>query len=109
MEERPSRLPVVIVAVLFALLYGYALWQAIANLIALPQVYEQFGIGAAVPWAVLIAGVLLPPVLFASAVLVGRGRPPVIRALVFAAGLGATNALALGLVSLVGVLQPAFG
>lgn len=102
-----GRVATIVVAVVFAVLYGYALLQAVSNLIALPDVYAQLGINGSVPWPLLVVGVVIPPVLFVVAVLLGRGRTLTNRALILAAGLGATNAIFLSLVTLVGAFQPA--
>ncbi|CAN5234771.1 hypothetical protein BH11ACT3_BH11ACT3_25340 [soil metagenome] len=103
----PGRAALIVVGIVFAALYGYALLQAISNLVELPNVYALFGIAGAVPWPLLVLGVAVPPLLFVAAVLLGRRRPLATRALLFAAGLGATNALALSIVTFVGALQPA--
>ena len=105
----PSRLSILLVALLFAVLHGYTLLLAISNLVALPGVYELVGIGDAVPWWLLIAGVTAPIVLFTAGVLLGRRRSLAQRVLLFAVSLGATNAIALSIVALVAALQPAFG
>ncbi len=42
------------------LLHGYTLLLAISNLVALPGVYDLVGIGDAVPWWLLIVGVVAP-------------------------------------------------
>lgn len=105
----PSRAPIVLVALLFAVLHGYTLLRAVSNLVALPGVYELVGIGDAVPWWLLIAGVATPVVLFVIAMLVGRRRSLAHRVLLLAVSLGATNAIALSVASLVAALQPAFG
>ncbi len=104
----PGPLASVLVAAVFGLLFAYGLFQALSNLVALPRIYETFGIGAATPWWALVVGVAIPPVFFVAAVLVGRGRALVNRALILAAGLGAANAVALSLAAFVAALQPAF-
>lgn len=98
----------VLVAAVFALLFGYGLFQALSNLVALPRIYETFGIAAATPWWALVVGVAIPPLSFLAAVLLGRGRTLVNRALILAAGLGTANAVALSLAAFVAALQPAF-
>jgi hypothetical protein len=103
----PGRVAPIVVGIVFAALYGYALLQAISNLAELPNVYALFGIAGAVPWPLLVLGVAVPPLLFVAALLLGRHRPLATRALLFAAGLGATNAVALSIVTFVGALQPA--
>jgi hypothetical protein len=104
----PSRLSIVLVTLLFAVLHGYTLLLAVSNLVALPGVYESVGIGDAVPWWLLIVGVTAPVVFFAVAVLLGRGRTLAHRVLLLAVSLGATNAIALSTTALVAALQPAF-
>lgn len=99
----------IVIALVFALLYGLAEFSAVSNLLALPQYYAALGIAHAVPWPVLVAGVVIPPLLFALALLLGRGRPLLDRAILLAVGLAATHALALSGVSLVSALQPALG
>ena len=71
---------VFIVSLLFATLFGYALYMAWGNLQSLPVLYEMAGIGASTPWSLLIIGLILPPVLFAAAMAIGRGRQLVARA-----------------------------
>jgi len=104
----PGRVAVVLVTLLFAALHGYTLWLAISNLVALPGVYEHFGIGDAVPWWLLVIGVASPALLFGSAVLLGRERSLAQRVLLLAVSLGAANAIALSVTALVAALQPAF-
>lgn len=104
----PGPLASVLVAAVFALLFGYGLFQALSNLVALPRIYETFGIAAATPWWALVAGVAIPPLFFVAAVLLGRGRALVNRALILAAALGTANAVALSLAAFVAALQPAF-
>jgi hypothetical protein len=105
----PGRLSIVLVTLLFAVLHGYTLLLAVSNLVALPGVYELFGIGAAVPWWLLVIGVAAPVVLFTTGVLLGRRRSLAQRVLLLAVSLGTTNALALSVAALVAALQPAFG
>ena len=69
----PSRLSIVLVTLLFAVLHGWTLLLAISNLVALPGFYELIGIGDAVPWWLLVIGVVAPVLLFTAAVLLGRG------------------------------------
>jgi len=103
-----SKIPVskVVVWVVFALLYAYPLFEGISNLIAVPPYYAANGIGAAVPWWLLIIGVVAPVLLYLAALWVGRGRELFPRTLILAAGLAATNALVLSAVSWAGAIQP---
>lgn len=95
--ERVSPIAVSLVALVFAALTGWFLFQAIGNLIGTPRAYENFGWADRVPWAILIAGVVLPVVFYVGALLVGRGRLLTERVLVFAAALAATAATSFSL------------
>jgi hypothetical protein len=108
-EEAPptSLLPLIVLWVVFAILYGYPLFEGISNLIALPAVYEAQRIGTAVPWYLLIVGVAAPVILYLGALLLGRGRELFSRALMLAVGLAATNALFLSVVQWAAAVQPA--
>ncbi len=84
------------VAVVFALLYGWDLFEAVAALVAL----LDFASAAGRPlnsyaWLVLGTGILVPPVTYATALLVGRGRGPLLLAAVLAVGLTASAAVGL--------------
>lgn len=105
--SRSSRIATWATWLTFALLYAYPLFEGISNLIALPAFYDSAGIGGAVPWYLLIIGVAGPVILFAAALLLGRGRELFARALILAAGLAATNALFFGVVAWAPVVQPA--
>ena len=85
------------VAVVFAALYGWFLFAATSNLVALPTLYAAQGYAEYTPWATLIAGVVLPPVLYAVALLLGRRRMLSTRVVVLATGLAATAATSLSL------------
>ncbi len=104
---RTSLAALVILCVVFAILYGYPLFEGISNLIALPPYYAQLGIAGAVPWPLLIIGVAAPVILYLGALLLGRRRELFARALVLAVGLAATNALALSVVQWAQAVQPA--
>ena len=97
----------VVVWVVFALLYAYPLFEGISNLIALPPYYAANGIGAAVPWWLLIIGVLAPLLLYLAALWIGRGRELFPRTLLLAVGLATANALVLSAVSWASAVQPA--
>lgn len=96
-----------IVAAIFGLFYAYFTWTAVANLVALPAVYDAVGIGAEnVPWWLLWAGVLIPPVAFGIAFVVGRRRNVFGKALVFLVGLAVTAGLGIGVLALEDVFRP---
>ena len=83
------------VAALFGLLYAYDEWEAIGNLAGLPSRYEAIGFAASTPWALLIASLAFPIVIFVVAFVIGLRRSVGVKALLFIAGLAVSNALAL--------------
>lgn len=97
----------VIVAVLFGLFFAYDLWEAISNLVALPGFYEYAGFGVEnVPWWLLAIGVAIPVIVFVLALVVGRGMPLLMKAIVLLVGLTVVSALGLGVIALEDVLRP---
>lgn len=104
-ETSPDRprfgIPSIIIATLFALLYAYDLFEAIANLVELPLVYAAYNLDAAsIPWWLLIVGVLLPPVVFGLALLLDRRQTVFGRAVILMLGLAVVAALSLGVIAL---------
>lgn len=96
----------ILIPVVFAVLFALALVGPISNLIALPQLYEAYGIGGATPWALLVAAVVVPVALYAGGLLLGRGRAPLARALLLTVALAVSFATYLTIVALVAALQP---
>jgi hypothetical protein len=97
---------VILIPIVFAVLFALALFGPISNLLALPDVYETYGIGDAVPWPLLVLAIVLPVLLYVVGLLLGRGRPPFARALILTVALAASFALYFGIVTLVGAIQP---
>lgn len=103
----PRRLNWVELAMLivFGLFYAFALFVAISNMVALPRIYEFFGLDpATIPWWLLITGGLIPIVGYVSAVLIARRRNLLERALVLLTGLALVSALGLTVVAVQGSL-----
>ena len=96
----------ILVPVVFGVLFALALVMPVSDLLALPAVYEAYGIGDAVPWPLLVLSVALPPVLYAAALVLGRGREAFPRALLLTVALATSFALYFGIFALVGALQP---
>jgi hypothetical protein len=97
----------ILVAIGFGLLYAYDVWEAVSTLVELPRFYEAIGLPAAfVPWWLLVAGVALPPVVYALALLLGRKLSLGRFALILLVGLAVVAALSLGAVALEFVLRP---
>ncbi len=102
------RIVAVLVAILFGLLYAYDLWEAVSNLVAVPTQLAEYNAfliendvtPVPVPWAVLIANLLLPPAAFVLAWRVGRRRPVLVQALLYLLGLAVVAALTLSLTAL---------
>lgn len=101
------------VIILFALVYAWDLFEALSNLFGVAdQVtrYNEFlelnGLNTvAIPWAVLVANLLLPIVVFGLVLVLTRKRNIGILAIVLLAGLGVVAAVSLSLARLVGLLS----
>lgn len=97
-EPQPKRRPVWplwTVAIVFAVLYSYALWAGIGNLVGYPQVVAaNYDLGISViGWVLLILGVILSPLVFLVSLLLGRRRGLVARSLIYATGLCVVSAV----------------
>ncbi len=95
------------VAVLFALLYAYDLFEAVSNAFGVTaQIadYNRLAVEAGlaeatVPWTLVVANILVAPVVFGAALLLARRRGIGILALLLAAGLCVVAAVSLSLVA----------
>ena len=94
-RRRPSW-PFLVVAVFFGLFYAWDVWSGLGNLIglslnagSLDTQLSGFG------WGILLAGVLLPILIFLLVARIGRGRPLYAQATLFLVGLALASALAL--------------
>ncbi|MEO6199851.1 MAG: bacitracin resistance protein [Cryobacterium sp.] len=79
---------VVTISVFFGLFFAYDMWEAIGNLVGLNAAAQSLdtrlsGFG----WAVLIAGVILPVLVFGIAFWLGRRRAAAARAMLLLVGL----------------------
>lgn len=101
-DETPRAwpLPAIILAIVFGLLFAWFLYQAIGNLVNTPAAYEGAGFGDQIPWAILVAGIVLPVVAFVVAAWLGVRRSLTDRVLLFAAGLAVTAATAFSLLQI---------
>ncbi len=105
--RRPASVgwPILVVAGLVGLLYAYDLWEALSTMLALPRYYDAFGLDPAdIPWWLLVVNLLLPAVVFALALLIGRKRNLGSRALLLGVGLAVVAALSLGIIAFQGAL-----
>jgi hypothetical protein len=96
------------IAIVFGLFYAYDLFEAVSNVVGLTaqiaddnKVREAVDLAPhAVPWALLVADLLVAPVVFVVAFLLGRRRNVLQRAVLLAVGLAAVSAISLSLVAL---------
>ena len=88
-----------VIAVLFGLLFAYDLWEAIGNAIELPKFFaqlEEVGLGAReVPWVLIWVGILIPPIAYAAALVLGLRRTAPLKALIFLVALVAVATLSM--------------
>ena len=95
-----------IVAIIFGLFFAYDLFEAISNFVLViaginhtNQISKDLGLSqsAVIPWVVLIPDLLIAPVVYAIAFVVGRRRRLLARAAIFLIALAAAAALILSL------------
>lgn len=84
-----------VVAVVIGFLFLADLWGAYQNFVGLPPILATARI--AVPWVPLVTSLVVPPLFFAGALILGRGRPSFARALILIVALAADSALQLSL------------
>ncbi|ROS54833.1 hypothetical protein [Frigoribacterium sp. PhB24] len=99
------------VAIVFAVFFAFDLFEAISNLVLVPQVFTQNndfyrengldGLVVSPPWVPLIVGVVVPPVAFVVAVVIGRRRELWRFTLALLAALGLVAAVSLTLTAYV--------
>lgn len=96
-----------VVAAIFGLFFAYDVWEAVGNMIALPSFYDAAGFGSQnVPWWLLWIGVLIPPVVFVIAFVIGRKRNVGVKALLFLVALALAAGFSIGVLGLEDVLRP---
>ena len=100
-NARPNLIGRLAVLVVAGALFEYPFWSALGNLLNLPSYYQaQFGAPVdTVPWALLIAGVALPVIVFLGATAVGWKRGAGSMALLLTAGFAAVSATALSILA----------
>ncbi len=112
LPAEPSRRPAygvasIVVAALFGLFYAYDLWEAVSTFFELPTFYRAFGYDVdQLPWWILVIMLVLPVVVYIIALLVGRRRPILERALILLVGLSLVAGMSLGLIALESILRP---
>jgi hypothetical protein len=84
------------VAVIFAFLFAYHLWGGIANLIAVVSTFSTFGVAVTAEiWALVIAYAVVPVVIYAAALVVGRRLSNFGRIVVFVVGFAVVSVISL--------------
>lgn len=86
------------IAVVFAFLYAYHLWGGIANLIGVLSLLNSVGSsGDALIWTLVVSYLVVPIVVYAAALLVGRTLRNGERIVVFVVGFAVVSVLSLSL------------
>lgn len=97
----------VVVAIVIGFLFAAGIWGAVGNLVGLPRFLLAARIP--VPWVPLVAAVVLPVLIYAGALLLGRGRASFARAILLVVALAANSAISLSLYFLALSAIPARG
>ncbi len=103
----PYGIASIVLAAFFGLFYAYDLWEAVSTFFELPTFYRAFGYDVdQLPWWVLVLMLVLPILVYVIALVVGRGRPLLERALILLVGLSLVAGMSLGLIALESILRP---
>jgi len=96
LRDRGSRVGVVL---LLGLVVAWFTWDAVGNLIALPELLTRLGLAESIPWPALVLGVAMPVVYYAAAIIVGARLPLARLTLVLIVSLAAIAATRLTLIA----------
>ncbi|MBC7762982.1 MAG: hypothetical protein H7201_14565 [Candidatus Saccharibacteria bacterium] len=96
------------IAIVFGLFYVYNLFEAISNVVGVTSQINLYNQARAVvklapvpiPWVWLVIDVLLAPIAFALAFVLGRRKPVLLKVLLFAIGLTLVAAMTLSVEAL---------
>ncbi|QOD94319.1 MULTISPECIES: hypothetical protein [Microcella] len=97
--DRGSRAARLGVILLLGLVVAWFTWDAVGNLIALPELLTDLGLAESVPWPALVLGVAMPVVYYAAAVVIGVRLSLARLTLVLIASLAAIAATRLSLIA----------
>jgi hypothetical protein len=93
-----------VIAAFFGLFFAYDVWEAVGNLVGLSATASSLGTTlSAFGWAVLGAALVVPALIFAVAVWVGRRRNAGVQALLLLAGLCLSAVASLNIYALFGL------
>jgi len=99
--ERGSRVARGGVTLVLGVLVAWFTWDAVGNLLALPELFTQLGLADEIPWAILVLGVAMPIVYYLAGVLIGIRLPLARLTLVLIASLAAIAATRMSLIAAV--------
>lgn len=83
----------------FVALTAWDVWEAVGNLLGLPGFYVALQIPDQTPWALLIAGVVVPVIALVTGLWWARGRQFAGRALIYVIVLAASSAVSMSLLA----------
>jgi hypothetical protein len=82
------------IAVVFGVFYAYDVWEAVGNLVGLNIYAGELHVGlTGYGVALLVAGIVVPLAVYATAFWLGRRRGPLAQAVLFLAGFALVQAL----------------
>jgi ABC-type phosphate transport system permease subunit len=83
------------IAVVFGVFYAYDLWEAVGNLFGMNITADGLGVAiTGAGWALLIAALVLPLLVFGTAIWLGRRRGPFAQVVLFLVGFALVQVLA---------------
>ncbi|MER3390643.1 MAG: hypothetical protein RJQ01_11515 [Microcella sp.] len=97
--DRGSRGARVGIVLLLGFVVAWFTWDAVGNLVALPELLTQLGLAESIPWPALVLGVAMPVVAYAAAVVIGARLPLARLTLVLITSLAAVAATRLSLIA----------
>ncbi|MEF3405344.1 hypothetical protein [Agromyces sp. CCNWLW203] len=83
------------IAVLFGVFYAYDVWEAVGNLVGMNVTAGELGVAiTGAGWALLLAGIAVPLLVFGAAFWLGRRRSPLVQVVLYLAGYALVQVLA---------------
>ena len=83
------------IAVLFGVFYAYDVWEAVGNLVGMNVTAGELGVAiTGTGWALLLAGIAVPLLVFGAAFWLGRRRSPLVQVVLYLAGYALVQVLA---------------
>ncbi|KRC63106.1 hypothetical protein ASE14_04850 [Agromyces sp. Root81] len=83
------------IAVAFGIFYAYDVWEAVGTLVGMNITAGELGVAiTGAGWALLVAGIAVPLLVFGAAFWLGRRRSPLAQLVLFLAGFALVQVLA---------------